>query len=188
MSFNQSAFEALIGSLNLRHFTPGELLVGRWATSKNGDRNSPPPLRLWQNIIPTILVVDELRATLGKKIKLVSGYRNEDYNHPRNNPGRSRRSQHQAYTALDIRVADMAPGQIASILEQWRRKKWFFSPIWFQRKAEKVSAGPIDFGALPVKVPLFGGGCLFTFHGYIGAYSTRNFTHIDTRGITRSTP
>ena len=188
MSFNQSAFEALIGSLNLRHFSPGELLVGRWAKSKNGDRNSAPPLKLWQNIIPTILIVDELRATLGKKIQLISGYRNEAYNNPRNNAGRSPRSQHQAYTALDIRVSGMAPSQTATILEQWQGKKWFFSPIWFERKSEKVGAGPIPFGALPLKVPLFGGGCLFTFRGFVKAYADSNFTHIDTRGVTSTTP
>ena len=188
MSFNQSAFNALVDALQLRHFSANELLVGRWAKSDYGDRNSEPPLRLWQNIIPTILIVDELRATLGQKIKLLSGYRNEAYNNPRNNAGRSRRSQHQAYTALDIQVSGMAPEQVETILNQWHGKKWFFSPIWFERKSEKVGAGLIPFGALPLKIPLFGGGCLFTLHGFVKAYPGRNFTHIDTRGVTASTP
>ena len=181
MSFNESAFAAHIGRLGLNHFGYKELLVGRYRAL-----NGPPPLRLWDNIVPTILVVDALRSHLGKSIKLISAYRTEAYNDPSKNAGRAPRSQHQAFSALDIRVTGMAPAAVAKILESWQDKEWFWSPVQFQRKAEKVKAGRIPFGELPRKVKAGPLGCFFTVRGFVKPYPGSNFTHIDTRGMKSS--
>ena len=80
MAFDESAFAARIDALGLKHFGYKELLARTSSKNKFGTKNSKPPMRLWDNIIPTIIILDELRAELGKSISLQSIYRSEEYN------------------------------------------------------------------------------------------------------------
>ena len=144
MSFDEAKFAAHIGRLGLNHFGYKELLAGRYRAL-----NGPPPMRLWDNIVPTILIVDALRAHFGKSIKIISAYRTEAYNDPSKNSGRATKSQHQAFTALDIRVQGETQEKVAKTLESWEYKRWFWSPIQFNRRAESISKGQIPFYELP---------------------------------------
>ncbi len=185
MSFNRTQFNAFVDSLQLQYFTASELLSQQYVT-----KNGPPPMRLWHNIAPTILILEELRRRLGSPVKIVCAYRTEAYNN-NGSPGRAPRSQHQAYSALDFQVPGQSVEAIAKELEWWQDSIWFRSPIDFQRKAEKVAAGPIRFGELPRAVFTSGGSVshvMFQLRGYIHAYTSRstNFIHLDTRGIRDS--
>lgn len=182
MSFDKSKFEAFVGSIGLKHFTADELLVGRYQP-----KNGPPPLCMWHNIVPTIVVLDALREELGASIKLISGYRTEAWNDPANNPGRAKLSQHQAFSALDFKVTGVPPATVKAVLKSWENDRWFWSALDFERKPVRISAGNIPFGELPRKFSTGLFGCWFVFRGYIKAYGT-SFTHLDTRGITGSTP
>ena len=181
MSFDAAKFEAFVGSLGLKHFNHKELL-----TRTNYAKNSPPPAKLWHNIAPTILVLDALREEVGKPIKLISGYRTEAYNDYKNHDGRAPLSQHQAFTAIDFSVSGMKPDDVKALLRKWENDRWFYSPLDFQRTAERLSIGAIPFGESPRKFSLGKLGCWFTFRGYIKAYGV-SFTHLDTRGMTATT-
>jgi len=178
MAFSKTQFEAFVDGLGLNHFNTDELLVGRYRPS-----NGPPPLTLWHNIVPTILIIDHLREHTGCGIKLISAYRTEAYNDPRNNPGRAPLSQHQAFSAIDFRVTGMKPDKVVPILKRWENSEWFWSPLDFQRKPVKVSKGNIPFGEMPRKVSAGVLGCWFTFRGFVKPYMKHDFTHLDTRGV-----
>lgn len=182
MAFDKAAFESFVTSIGLKHFNADELLVGRYR--KN---NGPPPLTLWHNIVPTIIVLDALRDEFGASIKIISAYRTEAYNDPANNKGRAPLSQHQAFTAIDFQVSGVKPETVKAKLKAWENDRWFYSALSFQRKAAKISIGNIPFGELPRKFDLGVLGCWFVFRGYVKAYGL-SFTHLDTRGITGSTP
>ncbi|MGG5886916.1 D-Ala-D-Ala carboxypeptidase family metallohydrolase [Falsiroseomonas sp. HC035] len=183
-------FDARIGGLGLKYFSPGELLARTSAKNKFGTANSKPPERLWDNIIPTILVLDALREHLGKSISLVSIYRSEAYNQASSDKstgytGRAKTSQHMAFSAIDFKVAGMPCTDIEKILMEWSNSgRMFHSPVMFERKAEKVKAGTIPFGELPRTWRVWPLGVWFAFKGYIHAYPSENFCHIDTRGQT----
>ena len=176
MSFDETAFATKINRLGLKHFGYQELLTRTTWKNKFGTKNSKPPMRLWDNIIPTVIVLDALRAELGKSISLQSVYRSEAYNQASSDSskgytGRAKTSQHMAFSAVDFIVSGMACTKVATIL-------------LFERKAEKVSAGTIPFGELPRHWHVWPIGVWFSFKGFIKAYPSENFTHLDTRGLT----
>jgi len=182
MSFDKTKFEAFVASIGLKNFNADELLVGRYRKD-----NGPPPITMWHNIVPTIVVLDALRDELGASITLISGYRTEAYNDPEKNKGRAPLSQHQAFTALDFKVSGVKPETVKAKLRAWENDRWFYSALAFERKAVRISKGNIPFGELPRKWSAGVFGCWFTFRGYVKAYDL-SFTHLDTRGITGSTP
>jgi hypothetical protein len=185
-SFDEPKFAQFIASLELKNFNYKELLVGRYQPL-----NTPPPERLWHNIVPTVIVLDRLRDKFGAGIQLISGYRSEDYNDPvkSGNSGRAPGSTHQAFSALDFKVTGKKPEEVKAQLRKWETNEWFYSPVWFNRVTERLSTGKkIQMGVLPQQIDLGAiGGCYFQYRGYIKAYGVK-FTHFDTRGITSSTP
>ena len=190
MSDYQTKFAARIDAVGLKYFKASELLARTSSKNKFGTANSKPPERLWDNIIPTIIVLDALREHLGKSISLQSVYRSEAYNQASTDKtkgytGRAKTSQHMAFTAIDFIVSGMACTEVEKVLQEWSNSgRMFHSPVMFERKAEKVSAGTIPFGELPRTFRMWPFGVWFAFKGYIHAYPSENFTHIDTRGIT----
>lgn len=190
MSDYTTKFAARIDGIGLKHFKASELLARTASKNKFGTANSKPPERLWDNIIPTIIVLDALREHLGKSISIVSVYRSEAYNQAAGDKsvgyaGRAKTSQHMAFTAIDFIVSGMACTEVEKTLKEWSNSgKMFYSPVMFERKAEKVSAGAIPFGELPRTWRVWPLGVWFAFKGYIHAYPSENFTHIDTRGMT----
>jgi hypothetical protein len=167
-----SDFDTFITALELRHFQPDELL---YATDNPG--NSMPPSRIWGNIVPTILILDELRATLGRPIRITSCYRNPIYNA---RIGGATLSQHTAFTAIDFHVRDMAPLEVKEILISWRDSdRAFLLPVDVHRTPVEVEAGII--GHHPIEIKHHSDGQkTFCFSGGIGIY--RSFNHLDTRG------
>ncbi len=182
MSFNRTQFDKFIDSLQLRFFTSGELLVRQYK-----DPNGPPPLTMWHNIVPTIMVLEQLRAELGTPVKIICAYRNEAYNNNAN-AGRSKLSQHQAYGAIDFQTPGHPVEEIGALLRSWHDKRWFGSAIPFQRKAVKVAAGVIPFYELPQRSVGMGSESThayeFLFRGMVKVYPSKssNFVHVDTRG------
>ena len=129
MSFDRTAFDAHIKALGLKHFTPWELLKPT-NNSNRGVKNSPPPRELWDNIVPTIKVVDELRHRLGVPITINSSYRSPAYNRA---VGGARASQHLRFNALDIRSAKASPLKIAKELRKMRAEGKFKGGIGLYR-------------------------------------------------------
>lgn len=167
-------FEEFFEKLKLQHFQFRELLRH---TEREG--NTAPPRALWNNIVPTILVLDRLREHLGVPIYLTSTYRAPAYNKQKN--GR-KRSQHQAFSAVDFKTDDVAPQQIREILKEWRGR-WFQSPVPIKTSPANVRAGQTPWKPLNTRNE-DNGDLTFQFKGGIGAYTT--YVHLDTRGINNT--
>ena len=91
-------YREFLQGLQLRHFSPSELL--KQGERKRGDvTNSLPPPELFPRIVPTLWVADMLRERLGYPLTITSAYRNERYNEA---CGGATRSTHLVNQALDI--------------------------------------------------------------------------------------
>lgn len=172
-------FKSFITGLKLRHFAAIELL-GSVGNTREGITNEGPPPEVWGNIVPTLLILDELRAKMGAPIKINSCYRFPAYNAVV--PGSSKKSMHTAFRAIDFQVKTSTPGkslkEATNLLKAWRedKDKWFETPI-------EISSHQV-LGNKSLEVPLEtkteNGKHYFRFSGGIGLYDT--FTHFDTRG------
>lgn len=94
----KAKYRKFLAGLQLRHFSPEELIAQAERT-RGGVRNSIPPEELWENIVPTLWVADQARRHAGKSLIITSAYRSEDYNRA---VGGASRSQHKRNSALDI--------------------------------------------------------------------------------------
>ena len=174
------SFKDFIAQLNLRYFKSSELLVN---TERSG--NTEPPREIWNNIVPTILILDRLRHCLGLPIHLSSVYRAPAYN-SREDVSGVPLSQHQAFAAADINIPaldakGMSLKAVAEFLKLWQ-DQWFTSPIPIETQQMTVPAGVIPHA--PLNTLEEEGLHTFQFRGYIlygGSY-----IHIDTRGINGS--
>jgi hypothetical protein len=61
--------------------------------------NAIPEESLWPNIIPALRAADEIRARVGVPLKILSAYRNENYNRA---IGGTKGSFHTQFRALDL--------------------------------------------------------------------------------------
>ena len=165
-------FEEFFARLELQHFKFHELLKH---TEREG--NTEPPRSLWDNIVPTILVLDKLREHLNVPIYLTSTYRAPAYNKRKN--GR-KRSLHQAFSAVDFKADNVSPQEVSNILKEWRGQ-WFQSPVPIETRPANVPAGQTPWQPLNTRNE-DNSGCTFQFKGGIGTYTT--YVHIDTRGIS----
>lgn len=113
-------FPAFLRGNDIVHFSAREICpVGK---VNNGATLKAPPCVLWQNIIPTLKVLEWLRAKINedmspreqKPIIVTSGYRDIAYNRA---VGSNDQSQHPRFTAIDFRVPGMSPRAIAALLE-----------------------------------------------------------------------
>lgn len=168
-------FEAFVATLNLQHFSAGELLH-RTDGVRNGVANSIPERALWPNVVPTILVLDALRKHLGAGVTITSGYRNPAYNAA---VGGGTASQHLDYRALDFRCARGTPDDWANVLRSWRGRP-FASPDALAMVAEHASLSTAG-----LQINRTAQGTAFTFAGGLGVYPNSNFVHIDCRGDNR---
>ena len=170
-------FQDFISSLNLRYFKAHELLGSVGKMSNSGVRNEAPPKEIWNNIVPTLIVLDELRAQMGSSIGINSCYRFPAYNAIV--PGSSKRSMHTTFRAVDFRLGS-GPllKKATNLLKEWRadENKWFESPvpITFQRVLDD------ERYEKPTPVKEENGKHYFRYVGGVGLYDT--FTHFDTRG------
>lgn len=94
----REAFEDFIHSNSGPYFTAAELIRlpnPRW----DGERECVPPRDLWENILGTLELANEIRAAWGGPVVVYSGYRPSVYNRL---IGGARNSQHMAFRALDL--------------------------------------------------------------------------------------
>ena len=110
-------FSGWFAAQGFRHFGAGEF-ESYFARERNGVKNSPPPKRLWKNIVPAVRIVDELRASFGKPCRILSSYRSPEYN---KSVGGAPLSQHKEFTALDIIIDGISPQRVYDRLIEWRR-------------------------------------------------------------------
>jgi hypothetical protein len=134
---------ALFNTYKIKYFT--ELELKRVS--------SEIPNGFYQNIIPTILIVDRMRSILGFPICINSAYRDEDKN---KSVGGSVNSLHLLFNALDIRPCSYDT-DFHEKLKLMREYLYGFESIRYDEQYIRA----IDLG--------------------IGTY--QNFIHIDTRGI-----
>jgi hypothetical protein len=83
----------------VRHFTAAELCpLGQRANGAGPPLQAPPPY-LWAHIVPTLVVLEEIRADIGRPIPVTSGYRDAIYNAAVSG---SKASLHIWFNACDI--------------------------------------------------------------------------------------
>lgn len=114
-------FDEWFEAMNFKHFKPDEL-TSYFRRYRGKVRNSPPPRALWENIVPTLRIVDNLRDHFGRPIVLLSSYRSEAYNKA---VGGASKSFHRTFQALDIAVAGVSPNKVFQQLVKWRSAKKF---------------------------------------------------------------
>ena len=100
--FDFDAFGRLITGLGLKHFMPIEFLFlgggNEPGAGRCAGKNALPAEDLWNNIVATARMLDAIRERLGAPIKILSGYRNEDYNRC---IGGENASLHMRFNAID---------------------------------------------------------------------------------------
>ena len=111
------SFNDWFAAQRFRHFGAGEF-TSYFARERNGVKNSPPPKRLWKNLVPTLRVVDELRASFGKPCRILSSYRSPDYNRA---VGGAAASLHMGFRALDIAFDGVDAKRVYGRLVEWRK-------------------------------------------------------------------
>ena len=116
-----TSFSAWFAAQGIRHFSAGEFTAYFSRTAK-GVRNSEPPRALWNNILPALRIVDELREVLGRPCLILSSYRSPDYNKAVGGVGDS---QHTQFRALDIAFDGIPPRLIFEKLTAWRAQGKF---------------------------------------------------------------
>lgn len=128
-------FEEFINdNVRLRFFSPAELLFKGASHYKRGSKsfglNTDPPRKLWENILPTINVLDRFRATLDAPIRIISAYRSPAYN--RSIDG-ALRSQHTEFVAIDFTSPRGRPVLWAQELKEMRHDGDFSGGIGLYR-------------------------------------------------------
>lgn len=109
-------FEEYINRQGFKHFS-GEELARYFSQVRGGVRNDYPPRMIWPRFLPTLHIVDELRTTLGKPVRVTSSYRSPAYNKA---VGGAPMSQHKQFRAADIQVDGASPAQVYQLLSLWR--------------------------------------------------------------------
>ena len=114
----EAAFAKFIDPLHLRHFAADEFLI---RNTRGKVTNSLPPRELWENIIQTALVIDEIREIAAAPIKIHSAYRSPEYNKA---VGGERNSFHMRFMALDFSCSKKTPKELQKIAKSLRGKKF----------------------------------------------------------------
>ena len=76
-----------------------------------------PTKRLWENVAPTLAVLDRLRADIGAPIIITSSYRDPDYN---SCVGGVANSQHKFFRAIDFFARSGTSSSWATTLRSYR--------------------------------------------------------------------
>ena len=106
----------LIAAAGVQHFTAAEVLTLGASHASNG-LNTLPPMSIVHQIMPTLVIVDQLREHLKSPVTILSGYRSAAYNKA---VGGSRGSMHMQFRALDIQAKQHTAENVWSILRRWR--------------------------------------------------------------------
>lgn len=106
-----------INGMQFKHFK-GQEVTRYCYKNRNSVENSVPPSDKWQNIIPTLVVLDRFREEWGAPVKLNSVYRSPEYN--RVIPNSSKKSQHVEFTAVDFHSSRGSPREWGALLKSYR--------------------------------------------------------------------
>jgi N-acetylmuramoyl-L-alanine amidase len=112
-----SKFSDWFDSQKFQHFSASEF-ESYFAAQRKGVNNSTPPRALWEKIIPTLRIVDELRDSYGRPCRILSSYRSPEYNKA---VGGAQFSQHKEFTALDITFDGLSIQRVYERLIAWRK-------------------------------------------------------------------
>lgn len=121
------AFTKWFNAQGFRHFGAREF-TRYFEAERRGVTNSTPPKKLWKNLVPTLRVVDELRASFGKPCRILSSYRSPAYNR---RVGGVALSQHLQFNALDIAIKGVSAKRVYERLLQWRQEGRFTGGIGY---------------------------------------------------------
>lgn len=110
-----------------RHFSAREF-TNYFSAVRKGVQNSPPPKKLWKNVIPTLRIVDDLRESFGVPCRLLSSYRSPAYNRT---VGGASQSQHLQFNALDIAFSGVPAKRVYERLLEWRKEGKFVGGLGY---------------------------------------------------------
>ena len=171
---------------------------------KGRGRNGEPPIAIWHNIAPTLIVLDEIREQLGLGITIKNTYRFAEYNEAsyirskgrrvdkarkdgkvlsfkKAKSGVARLSQHMAFRALDFGVNSGGLNKAFTIAKSLRGEK-FNLPIPLRMDDTRIKKMKYVGGSKPF-FNLRGLQMTedsFIFRGGVALY--KGFVHIDCRG------
>lgn len=112
--------EVFIDRLGLRHFK-GREFTPYWDSKRGKVKNTVPPSPLWPRIVPTLIVLDEVRERLGYAIRLTSTYRKPAYNAA---VGGEPNSFHMRFMAVDWQGRHGSPPMWAACVKSLRGKRF----------------------------------------------------------------
>jgi lysozyme len=118
-------FEEWFEAQNFKHFQADEF-TSYFNRYRGKVKNSPPPRALWENIIRTLWVLDDLRRYYNRPIVILSSYRSPVYNAA---VGGEPKSLHMKFNAIDFAVAGHSPPSVARKLKEWRTNGKFSGGI-----------------------------------------------------------
>lgn len=125
-----SEFNAFLQANYIVYFDARELLTPGGSHRRVGSSgyglNRLPPRHLWDGMLASLFVIEELRERFGGELNIISGYRAPLYNTA---IGGARRSQHMRYTAFDVAPKSGKPEdveKINKILRQMRDDEQLF--------------------------------------------------------------
>lgn len=165
-------FEYFKSEWDIRHFGPNEVIE---------NTGEVPPEDLWDNILPTLKVADQMRQDWGRPLTVVSGYRSIEYNKKAKGVDNS---THIDFNALDLKCyAIDDPKVFVAWAVEWKKKfgrKPDNLPVvhgvrrtYTPNKAHKGKREPSTYGKT-------------LRHGIYGSADNREFIHIDTAPIMGS--
>ena len=109
-------YTKFLKGLKLRHFRPNEI-TSYAHRAVGGISNSLPPEIIWNNIVQTLWIADQLRESLKVPITLTSIYRSPEYNRA---VGGARASFHMENKAIDLQSSQASPQKIFNRLVKFR--------------------------------------------------------------------
>jgi Peptidase M15 len=119
-AYEIAAFERFLKSQRVHNIVPTEQLLktARFWQRCESDPYAVPPKNLWQNIVPTLKVVKQLKrvGALPQPIG-ASVYRNAELNAC---AGGSSQSRHLILSAIDFDIEDN-PSSLSKLCRQWRK-------------------------------------------------------------------
>lgn len=86
---------------------------------RRGVKNSTPPKRMWEAILPTLRLCDDARDHFGRPCSITSSYRSPAYNGAI--PRAGKKSYHMKFIAMDIKIRGISPKRVADYFYKRRR-------------------------------------------------------------------
>ncbi len=124
-------FEEFLHTNYIVYFSAREILTPggshRQVGSKGYGLNRLPPRHLWDDMLASLFILEELRERFGGKLDIYSGYRAPTYNTA---VGGARRSQHMRFRAFDVAPSSRKPEDVEklyALLRQMRDDEKLFT-------------------------------------------------------------